>query len=101
VATNFPFTLTERAKFWTKSPEMATGSQSGRGAGFQRVRCYSSWICASAGFSGHFVHKFAGKKSAVRAARDDVLTRPINSNLGLNGEVVRAASSGMRETCPI
>jgi hypothetical protein len=39
--------------------------------------------------------------SRERAARDDVLTRPLNSNLGLNGEVVPAASSGMRETCPI
>jgi hypothetical protein len=31
VATNFSFTLTDCANFWTKSPEMAVGSHSSRG----------------------------------------------------------------------
>jgi hypothetical protein len=67
---HFLFTLTDCPNFKIKSPEMATWEPVQPAAGFQRVRCYSSWICASAAFSGHFVQKFAGKRSRVWDRRD-------------------------------
>jgi hypothetical protein len=42
-------------------------SQASRGAGFQRVCAVRRGYALSAGFPGHFVQKFAGKKSASGA----------------------------------
>jgi hypothetical protein len=40
------------------------GSQTSPGGGPRVGPCCSWWLRASAGFSGHFVQKFAGKRSA-------------------------------------
>jgi hypothetical protein len=70
VATNFLFTLTARANFWTKSPEMIFGAKASR-----RAVLFIA-VMRFAGFSGHFVPKFAPATNPA-SGPSDVLSKTL------------------------